>query len=138
LRAVPLEGRTLADALESLAQEYAARGQLALKFNAGESRPLPPRIETSLYRIAQEALTNVLRHAEAHNLHLELATLPDRVEMTIWDDGRGFDPSHEPEGRYGLIGMNERARLLGGTLTMCSDPGEGTRLEVVVPLKGSA
>jgi two-component system, NarL family, sensor kinase len=135
LRAAPLEGRVLTDALGELAQEYAARGGLELNFSGGEERSLPVRIEAGLYRIAQEALTNVLNHAQAKTLTIQLTTLPHRVELVIEDDGRGFDPSQVMKGRYGLIGLNERVRLLGGHLEICSERGEGTRLDITIPLK---
>jgi two-component system NarL family sensor kinase len=61
-------------------------------------------------------------------------TSPDQVQLDIEDDGRGFDPAQTPPNRYGLIGLNERARLLGGSLHLDSAPGAGTRLAVVIPL----
>jgi two-component system NarL family sensor kinase len=137
LRAAPLEGRTLAEALSTLAaqREWSYRN-LRVEFNAtGESRSLPLRIEASLYRIAQEALTNVVRHAQARHATLHLATLPDQVQLVIEDDGRGFDPNRIPKGRYGLIGLNERVKLLGGSLKVLSSPGAGARIEALIPLK---
>ncbi len=138
LRAAPLEGRTLAQALEALACELADTTGIDIKFEVtGASQPLPVRIEIGLYRIVQEALTNVARHAQAHHVTIRLVTTPKRVTCTIRDDGSGFDPSRVPQGRYGLIGMRERTRLLGGTLRLESTPKAGTRLEVVVPLEGA-
>jgi two-component system NarL family sensor kinase len=134
LRAAPLEGRTLAEALAALAQE-SARGGLTIDFEAtGGGRPLPVRIEVGLYRIAQEAVTNILRHADARRVTLHVVTTPDQVRLAIADDGHGFDPADVPRDRFGLIGLNERARLLGGTLRLQSGAGTGTRLDVVVPL----
>jgi len=101
----------------------------------GEGRPLPIHIEAGLYRIAQEALTNITRHAAAKHVGLHLAILPDRVQLIVQDDGRGFDLSQTWSDRYGLIGMNERARLLGGQLDVQSSPGAGTRIQVMVPLE---
>jgi two-component system NarL family sensor kinase len=139
LRAAPLEGRSLGDALTALAEEWAGKNDLSLKLRlTGESHPLPMRIESGLYRIAQEALTNVVRHAQAQELSVELVVTPDRARLVIGDDGRGFDVDHIPKGRYGLIGMNERARLLGGQLEVQSCPGEGTCIEVVVSLEDEA
>jgi two-component system NarL family sensor kinase len=136
LRAAPLEGRSLGDALTALAQEWAGKNGLELKLLlTGENHPLPMRIESGLYRIAQEALTNVVRHAEARELSVELVVTPNQVRLAIDDDGRGFDVDHIPKGRYGLIGMNERARLLGGQLEVQSCPGEGTCIEVVISLE---
>lgn len=136
LRAAPLEGRTLAEALAALAAETERRSAppLRVRFEAtGGSRPLPVRLEAGLYRIAQEALTNVARHARARNAAVQLVTTPDQVQLTVEDDGRGFNVDRVPRQRFGLVGLNERVRLLGGTLRLESTPGAGTRLEVVVP-----
>jgi two-component system NarL family sensor kinase len=100
------------------------------------TRPLPARVEAGLYRIAQEALTNVVRHARARQVAVQLVLRPDRLHLTITDDGRGFDPLATPRDRYGLIGLNERVRLLGGALRVQSAPGAGTRLDVEIPLEG--
>jgi two-component system NarL family sensor kinase len=135
LRAAPLEGRSLAEALSALTEELAATAGFETHFDVtGGSRPLPVRIEAGLYRIAQEALTNVAQHAEAGHVSVQLVTTPDQVQLTIEDDGRGFDVDQIPENRYGLIGLNERARLLGGRLRLESGPGAGTRVEVTVAL----
>jgi two-component system NarL family sensor kinase len=135
LRAVPLEGRGLAEALATLAEKITT-DSLKVRFEGvGRHRPLPVRIEVGLYRIAQEALTNVVRHANAHLATLHLVTTPDRVRLTVEDDGQGFDLSLVPKGRYGLIGLNERAKLLGGTFGLESSPGAGTRVEITIPLE---
>jgi two-component system NarL family sensor kinase len=137
LRAAPLEGRSLGDAVSELAEEWAARGDLKLNLSVtGGNFPLPVRVEVGAYRIVQEALTNIVRHAKAQNLTLELAISPEQIQLAIEDDGRGFDPAEVPDGHYGIVGMNERIRLLGGEMTLCSVPGEGTRLDVVIPLDG--
>jgi two-component system NarL family sensor kinase len=137
LRAAPLEGRTLAEALAALAaQPEWARRNLQVRFiAAGESRWLPVRVEASLYRIAQEALANVALHADASQVTLDLEAQPDQVQLVIQDDGRGFDPGRIPKGHYGLIGLNERVRLLNGKLQLQSNPGAGTRIQVVIPLE---
>jgi two-component system NarL family sensor kinase len=136
LRAAPLEGRALAEALAALAEKWAAQEDLQVDFDAvGGHRPLPVRLEAGLYRIAQEALTNVARHSGARRVTLRLVTTPDQARLSVEDDGRGFDPAQVSAGRYGLVGLNERARLLGGTLRLESSPGAGTRVEVVIPLE---
>jgi len=136
LRAAPLEGRALAEALAALAEKWAAQADLQVDFEAvGGHRPLPVRLEAGLYRIAQEALTNVARHSGARRVALRLVTTPDQARLSVEDDGRGFDPAQVSAGRYGLVGLNERARLLGGTLRLESSPGAGTRVEVVIPLE---
>lgn len=132
LRAAPLEGHTLAEALNILAENS---NQVRVKCEVtGGTSPLPVRIEAGLYRIAQEALANVEQHAQAQQATLRLATLPDKVTLTIEDDGRGFDQEQISSNRFGLVGLNERARLLGGSLKVLSDPGSGTIIEVQVPL----
>ena len=137
LRAAPLEGRTLAEALAALCAETAAKAQVSIHFAShGPARqPLPLRVEAGLYRIAQEALTNAIRHGQPAVVRVELRLSPEHVTLTVQDDGVGFDPQAIPRGRYGLIGLNERVRLLGGSLHLESSPGEGTRVQAQVPLK---
>jgi two-component system NarL family sensor kinase len=136
LRAAPLEGRTLAQALDALAQETVSKGDLAVDFVlVGGERPLPVRIEAGLYRMAQEALANVVQHAAAQRVTLSLTTLPEQVTLVVEDDGHGFDPVQTQRDRFGLIGLNERAKLLGGALQLHSSPGAGTRIEINVPVR---
>jgi two-component system sensor histidine kinase NreB len=92
-------------------------------------------VEAALYRICQEALTNVARHAGAERAAVRLVATPDRVRLVVEDDGRGFDASEVPEDRHGIVGMRERAEVLGGTLEVRSGPGEGTRIEATVLLE---
>ncbi len=137
LRAAPLEGRTLAEALDLLVRDYAARWNLSATFESiGANRSLPIRIEAGLYRIAQEAMTNIARHARAENVHVTVTAQPESVELVVEDDGEGFDLEQMTPGRFGLIGLNERARLLGGNAEICSIPGEGTTVQVTIPLQG--
>ena len=136
LRAAPLEGKSLGQVLQALAKEASDQWGLETRFDAtGADRPLSLRVETGLYRIAQEALTNIHRHANATHASIRLVATHDRVELVTEDDGCGFDPASVPKGRYGLIGLNERAKLLGGALSVESRPGGGTRLVVTVPLE---
>jgi two-component system NarL family sensor kinase len=138
LRAVPLERHTLREALDDLAHQYAAEWNLNIEFNAtGGDRPLPIRIEAGLYRMAQEALTNVVRHAHASHVCVQFTCASDQIELVIEDDGQGFDTEALAKGRFGLVGLNERARLLGGTLEVCSNPGEGASLTITIPLEGT-
>ncbi|MEZ4736388.1 MAG: GAF domain-containing sensor histidine kinase [Caldilineaceae bacterium] len=135
LRAAPLEGRTLAEALKGLTQEVTAKHGVAVKFQAvGANRPLPVAIEGGLYRVAQEALTNIYTHARATVAKVDLLLTPTTVQLTIQDDGCGFDPDDVTPNRYGLTGMNERVRLLGGQLQIESALGAGTKVTVAVPL----
>lgn len=134
LRATPLEGRTLPQALQQLAQQWTLDTGIPI---AVESDPtigrLPPAFESGLYRIAQEALTNVRNHARATCVTLRLEIASDGLRLIIADDGQGFDPAHvapTASSGFGLTGMSERARLLGGTLHIESEPGCGTRIVV--------
>lgn len=139
LRAAPLEGRTLSEALQALTADVSTRSGTAVEFNGvGVQRPLPIRIEAGLYRIVQEALANVERHAEAKTACVHLTIVPEGITLTVEDDGQGFDMRTLPEGRFGLVGINERARLLGGTMQLYSEPGEGTTLSIHIPLEASA
>jgi two-component system NarL family sensor kinase len=132
LRAAPLENRDLSEALARLVESSAG---VDIRYEAsGTPSPLPVRIEAGLYRIAQEALANVVQHAGARHAVIRLATRSEQVRLTIEDDGKGFDLSQIPAGRFGLVGLTERARLLGGSLQIHSSPGSGTLVEVEVPL----
>lgn len=131
LRAAPLEGRTLAVALSDLASEK------NVIYEGLVSTSLPAAVEVGLYRIAQEAVHNAIRHAEALRILLRLETSPGRVRLTIEDDGQGFVIGEESSAsRFGLVGMRERAHLLGGSFQLESSRGAGTRITVEVGLRG--
>jgi len=135
LRATPLEGRTLAEALQELVQETLTKHSLALTLHAvGGHHPLSAAIETGLYRIAQEALTNIYTHAQATQAAIHLICTPAAIQLIVQDNGRGFEPDQVTHDRYGLIGINERVRLLGGQLAIESAAGAGTKVAVTVPL----
>jgi signal transduction histidine kinase len=104
---------------------------------------LPPEFETTLYRIAQEALTNVARHAQATRVSVLLERRPGYVSLIVEDDGRGFDAPRTTsapasQGKLGLLGMQERVRLAGGTLTIESAPGAGATVFARLPLEPDA
>jgi two-component system, NarL family, sensor kinase len=145
LRAGPLERQTLAAALETLGRRFADETGIAVTISAEPAaQRLPARAEEALYRIAQEALTNVRRHAQASAVQIELRVEDERAVLTISDDGRGFgveatdtgpSTAPAPHGQgFGLIGMQERAHLLDGTMRVSSCPDEGVQVEVSVPL----
>jgi len=144
LRTTPLEGRSLPEALRALLtasqSETADRTEFRLEIDGFEAGTpdLPESLEVGLYRIAQQALANVARHAGASRVTVRLAREPQRVRLRIEDDGTGFDPSTDHPGRFGLIGMSERARLLSGTLTVESTRHRGTAIDVIVPLAASS
>jgi len=106
---------------------------------AKDDKDLPEEAAISLFRVCQEALANVARHAEATRLQIRLSLSPDEVELSIRDDGRGFIvPSRlgllAKEGHFGLLGMKEQTELVGGRLQVMSQPGEGTEIKAQVPL----
>ncbi len=103
----------------------------------GGPTELPQEMEQHLLRIAQEAVTNVLKHAGASRIAIKLHTEARKIYLRIVDNGRGFDQQgvfSSLGGHFGLIGMRERAERLGGELRLASHPGEGTEVEVMVPL----
>lgn len=135
LRAAPLEGRTLAEAIRQLVQEVTAKAALVINFQAvGAQQPLPVALEAGLYRVAQEALANIVSHAHATSADLHLLVTLETVQLTIQDNGCGFEPEAVTPNRYGLTGMNERVRLLGGQLEIQSALGAGAKVVVTVPL----
>ncbi|QYJ15654.1 hypothetical protein Rxycam_01480 [Rubrobacter xylanophilus DSM 9941] len=137
LRAAPLEGRSLVGALALLAESQERESGIPVRFRTvNGARPLPPRVETGLYRICQEALNNAARHAEASRIEVLLTLTPGEARLRVEDDGRGFDPSPASSGQHGILGMRERARLLGGWLEISKVPVGGTRVEATVPLEG--
>lgn len=139
LRPIYLEDLGLAPALKMLCQEVEAAHPLSVSFQSqGAVRRLDANVELALYRIAQEALANVARHAAATTASVTLAFSADQVTLTVSDDGRGFvvpeSPAElAPRGHFGLLGIHERAELIGAHLSLHSQPGAGTRLQVDVP-----
>ena len=131
LRAASLEGRSLEEALEGLAADTGPEVEVEIV----GTRPLPSRVEVGIYRIAQEALANVRQHANAQRVRLELEITPAAATLRVADNGRGFAPDQLTGDRFGLVGLGERARLLGGRLDVESKPGQGTRIAAVIPLE---
>ncbi len=136
LRPRALDDLGLSAALERLVFEWQSRLQIPidLMITPGTQR-LPPDIETALYRIIQEALTNVARHSSARSASILIERRQNRVIAVIEDNGNGFDPiNYKNHHRIGILGMQERAKQLGGRLTIESNPGHGTSVFVEIPL----
>ena len=135
LRPAALDDFGLVPALERLVQTYSETTGIAVELEAGlgEHR-LPAELETTLYRIVQEALTNIVKHADATKVSVLLVRREGSVTAVIEDDGRGFDPGNTREDRLGLLGMRERAELHDGRLKIEAAEGSGTTLVVEVPL----
>lgn len=135
LRPRVLDDLGLAAALERLAHEWQARHKIPVDIVIQLTERLPGEIETAVYRIVQETLTNIARHARAKSASLLIEKHGDTVRAIVEDDGVGFDVNtYHGERHLGLLGMRERAELLGGTLTIESTPGQGTSIFIEIPL----
>jgi two-component system sensor histidine kinase UhpB len=141
LRPSALDDLGLIPALRWYIKEYQQKFSLDVSFHSsGFKERLPTTLETALYRIVQEALTNIAKHAHAHNVAVTLKDEEDAIYITITDDGHGFDaeqlqkpPGPGQERGWGLVGMRERAGLLDGTLTIESGAGQGTSIVARIP-----
>jgi two-component system NarL family sensor kinase len=141
LRAAPLQNRSLPEALSALAGGGCDAGSTAVRFSyfpeTGFPLFLPARLEEGIYRIAQEALANACHHASARHIDVTLTIGEQDLILVVQDDGRGFDPDQVTdavsEGHFGLAGMGERVKLLGGQICIQSEPGAGTCICVSVP-----
>jgi len=136
LRPVVLDDLGFISAVEWQAQEFEARTQIRCEFRTALTRlDLEPTKAITLFRILQEALTNVARHAAARRVVIGLARDNDSLVFTVSDDGAGFDPrALDARHSLGLLGMRERARVVGGSVTVAGRRGKGTEVTVRVPL----
>ena len=134
LRPPTLDDLGLGASVGALAQE-AARTGLRAEVHIEDLPRLDPELEQTCFRLAQEALTNVVRHAQARSFHLTLSRLHDTLVLEVDDDGRGFQAASGLG--LGLVGARERAASLAGSFSVESAPGRGTRLRAVLPLRGS-
>ena len=132
LRPDALEGASLDVLLEQLGDALHGRSRVPVEVSIEGKSELPPEVKIGLYRIAQEAFNNIARHAGATKVTARLQHLPDRVLLTIRDDGRGFGPDSVPAERMGLRFMRERAEGMGAELVVESEPGRGTTVAVVL------
>lgn len=128
----------LAAAVKELVTDFAKSSGLEYRVSVPDGVPEPPKhIGIALFRILQEALSNVEKHAAAHRVDVELRFLADRTQLAVSDDGSGFNPGAPAPGDWGgglgLPGMRERAELLGGEFQLASSPGRGTTVEVSIP-----
>lgn len=140
LRPLYLDDLGLVTALDMLAQETRDSARISVKFQrTGVERRLSPDVELALYRIAQEALSNIQRHAAASHAEIRIEFLSGEVLLNISDNGDGFEPPESPaefapSGHFGLLGIHERAELIGAELDIQTAPGSGTKVIVVLPL----
>jgi signal transduction histidine kinase len=135
LRASPIDDLGLMDALRRLAQTAAQRANLMLQIELPEDNVFfSPDVEQCVFRIAQEAVENVVHHANGKNLLVQFIISNSDLELLIKDDGIGFHPQANltPAGHFGLVGMKERAQLVGGDLTITSHPNSGTAIQLII------
>jgi signal transduction histidine kinase len=127
---------TLPTRMSRLAEQFSADG-IALQINIGGTyRPIDPGVENEILRVAQEALTNIARHAQANTASIDLRYDPAQLTLVVTDDGRGFslNGAGDAPGHFGLQGMRERAAQIGATLSVITAPGQGTRITLNLPL----
>jgi PAS domain S-box-containing protein len=136
IRPAPSAGRDLAAMLRAAAEEWVCGTDVSLEFAVeGSVRPANPDVDTAVFRVMQEAIANVVKHAAARTVRVVLAYEPTRIRLAVTDDGRGFivDPDFRAYGGHlGLLGMRERASQAHGTLTVRSSPGHGTEIVLLV------
>jgi signal transduction histidine kinase len=140
LRPSALDEFGLAAALNDLSSGLQEHGgpKVDLEVDLPAGARLPPNIETAVFRITQEALTNVVKHSRAETVQITLRRRKRFLSLVVADDGRGFSRTQIPEGRLGLVGMHERVASIKGTLDIQSKRGAGTRLTVEIPSPESA
>jgi len=141
LRPEVLESQLFPDALSTVAQRWSREAGIGVNTTVtGDVQPFPAEVEDALIRAAQEALTNVKRHASAKRVDVTLSYLNNLIVLDVQDDGVGLDRAHiaevetDADGGFGLQAMSQRIRELGGTLGIESAPGEGTTIVVQVPI----
>lgn len=142
LRPAALDDLGLEMALSNYVEKWSERSSIALDFHSGlEKRRLPPPVETAVYRIVQEALTNVLKHAQANRVSVMLEYRHDELLVIVEDNGRGFHPevplTVKESGGLGLVGIQERVALVGGKLNIESKPGSGATVAIRIPAPAS-
>jgi signal transduction histidine kinase len=135
IRPAALDDLGLRAALDDLADELRASG---IRVEAALDPAIdlvPPPLQTTLYRVVQESFNNVRKHSGSDSVRLTVARVDGHVELTTADSGRGFDQSATTAEGFGLLGVRERVRLLGGECDVDSAPGRGTRLRVTLPIQ---
>lgn len=137
LRPSALSNLGLVSALEILAREFGEQSTVQVHC-ALEPVELKPSAELMAYRLVQEAITNITKYAKAQNVWIVLATRNGEVEVSVRDDGLGFDTSAKPQSAYGLVGMRFRVEAEGGVLTMVSGPGRGTLIQARLPASSAS
>lgn len=133
LRPSALANLGLVPTLEILAREFQERASIEVDAHLGPIPRLEPTVELVIYRLVQEALTNIAKYAQARSVRIDLEEVEGMVEVGVRDDGKGFDMQTIPPSAHGLLGMRFRVEAEGGTLDISSTPGRGTRIHARVP-----
>ena len=133
LRTNPLQGKSLTDTLINLIQEFERTTGTKVESEIFLKSPLPDEISTALYRVVQEALTNVSKHGHAKQVCLNLKERFTDISLSLEDNGQGFDPRENTTG-FGLQGMRERIEAFGGSFHISSQPGQGCKIHIEIPL----
>ncbi len=133
LRPEALQSEGLISALQKRAAAIQARHGIHVRTDLCQEPDIPPESKEALYRVAQEAMHNAVKHSGATSVDLSVKTVPEGVSLEIRDDGVGFDPSGAFPGHLGLKSMRERAERRGGTLVIESAPGKGARIRARIP-----
>jgi len=134
LRSPALENRSLPEALAALSRQFTAETGVRVRLDVSDVGPIPAQVESELFRIASEALTNVRKHAGAHEASLKLDLSRGRLRLIVSDSGTGFRVRSARGRGFGLAGIEDRARSAGGRATIQSAPSRGTTITIVVPM----
>lgn len=134
LRPAHLEGKSLVEGITTLFNELEQKYAMNVHVSIDEVASIPKGIEDQLFRIVQEAVSNVLRHAKATQLELQLKQSPSELKLRLIDNGVGFDPKKTKQSSYGLQTMRERVTEIGGTIHIVSVVGKGTQIEATIPI----
>jgi signal transduction histidine kinase len=134
LRADPLQGKSLYDAIASLVREFDRTTGIQPTFSYEIPAPLSVELNFTLYRLVQESLTNIRKHAAASEVTIEIYRTETDIQASVRDNGRGFDLQHNPSG-FGLQGMHERTLALGGSFKITTAPDRGCQMQVIFPAK---
>ncbi|MDQ0188243.1 sensor histidine kinase [Alicyclobacillus cycloheptanicus] len=137
LRPVAIDEIGLVSATVELCRRCERDWQIQFEVTAdpGAAKGLLPARQIALYRLIQEVLQNVKKHAQAQLVTVTISRVSSRLEIEIKDNGKGFNPSEVPDGHFGIVGMRERAAYLGGVLEIESTPGQGSTIRILVPIE---
>jgi two-component system, NarL family, sensor kinase len=138
LRASSLENRTLPEALAALSREFTADTGVRVRLDISDVGPIPGDVESEVFRIAGEALTNIRKHANARDASVRLERVRGRLRLIVSDTGTGFRVRGAHRRGFGLVGIEDRAHLVGGRASIRSAPGRGTTVTVTIPLGADA